>query len=349
MCGIVTLFRLPSSRRRVARQQNEEAVRRGVAALRHRGPDNHAVWSEGDVALGHARLSIVDLEGGRQPIVNERAAVVVNGAIYGHDELLADLERRGHQLQTRSDSEAVLHLYEEHGVGCLEHLRGQFAFVLWDRRARRLFAARDRFGIKPLMVAEHEGALYLGSEIKALFAAGVPARWDDESAYAHFAFAGAVDRTLFDGVRQLPPGHALIADAHGTRVHRYWRPSFPVRPQSSLSHEALVERTRTRLDEAVKLRTRADVPVGAYLSGGVDSSTALALGARHRSLTAFTVGFDDPDVDEGAAVVVASTDTEELVRVCHRVLVIVGGVVAEEVVGDDISAERIEHAQLQSA
>lgn len=293
MCGIVGIF---------GGTPPALDAERAVAALAHRGPDDRQVWSEGPVALGHARLSIVDLAGGRQPIVNERAAIVVNGELYGHDAQLAALAQRGHRLQTASDSEVVLHLYEELGVGCLAELRGQFAFVLWDRHKRLLFAARDRFGIKPLIFAEHAGRLILASEIKALFAAGLPPRWDEQSAYAQLCFAGQPDRTLFRGVHQLLPGHYLLADAKGFQTERYWDADFPRREHVARPRaEAARIDIGARLDEAVALRTRADVPIGCYLSGGVDSSTVLALAARHTPLHAFTVAFEGREHDESRA------------------------------------------------
>jgi asparagine synthase (glutamine-hydrolysing) len=199
MCGIVAML---SGGAPVA----EHALADATRALFHRGPDAQRWWvaPQGRVGLGHARLSIIDLATGDQPITNEdgRIHAVVNGELYDFERIQRELEGRGHRLRTRSDSEIVLHLYEDFGAGCLEHLRGEFAFVLWDEATQTLFAARDRFGIKPLHYAVHDGTLILASEVKALFAAGVPARWDSESFFdANSLIVPRQDRTLFAGVR----------------------------------------------------------------------------------------------------------------------------------------------------
>ncbi len=180
MCGIVAFF----SR---CLTMSEAVLQRATQSLDHRGPDGQRHWmsQDGRVALGHSRLSIIDLTTGDQPIASEdgRTHIVVNGEFYGYEAIQRELEGSGHRLRTRSDSEIALHLYEDLGTQCLHRLRGEFAFVLWDETNRTIFAARDRFGIKPLFYAFHNETLYLASEVKALFAAGVPARWDAESVY----------------------------------------------------------------------------------------------------------------------------------------------------------------------
>src|SRR5260370_12115247 len=219
MCGIVAIFsrNAPIS---------VEAVERATKSLYHRGPDGQRHWSSPDcrVALGHARLSIIDLTTGDQPIANEdeRLRIIVNGEFYGYESIQKELEQRGHKLRTRSDSEIALHLYEELAADCLRQLRGEFALVIWDGVNRRIFAARDRFGIKPLFYALHEGTLYLASEVKALFAAGVPARWDGEIVYDSGDFGANQGRTLFNGVFQVPPGHYLVATDEHIQLSRYW-------------------------------------------------------------------------------------------------------------------------------
>src|SRR5215468_8595019 len=212
MCGIVGFFsrRAPNS---------EAALRRATRTLDHRGPDGQGHWisKDGCVALGHARLSIIDLTTGDQPIASEdgKTRIVVNGEFYGYESIQHELEQSGHRLRTRSDSEIALHLYEDLGTQCLHRLRGEFAFVVWDERQRTLFAARDRFGIKPLFYTCYRDTLYFASEVKALFAAGVPARWDAESLYQWAEFGGHQMRTLFDGILQIPPGYYLLAtDKH---------------------------------------------------------------------------------------------------------------------------------------
>jgi len=308
MCGIVAMF---SPEVLVA----DAALDRALGTLEHRGPDGRRHWISEDrtVGLGHARLSIIDLTGGTQPLENEdgRVRAIVNGELYGFEQIREDLEARGHRFRTGSDSEIVVHLYEEYGAQCLHHLRGEFALVLWDQRNQRLFCARDRFGIKPLFYAVHGGTLYLASEAKALFAAGVPARWDGEAFYQSVAMAALEqDRTLFAGVRHVPPGHYLLASRGRRQVIRYWDFDYPLAgDEPGLARDAAAqatvdgehaERLRAVLDEAVRLRLRADVPVGCYLSGGLDSCAVLGLASRHvsRPIRAFTLSFDRPEYDE---------------------------------------------------
>ena len=209
MCGIVALF----SRRDPI---SEVKLERATQSLYHRGPDGQRHWISGDrrVALGHARLSIIDLMTGDQPIASEDECtrIVVNGEFYGYEAIQRELEESGHHLRTRSDSEIALHLYEDLGTECLHQLRGEFAFVIWDQRHRTMFAARDRFGIKPLFYAFHNETLYFASEVKALFAAGVPARWDAESISNSVEYGGCQVRTLFDGIFQVPSG--AFRDCH---------------------------------------------------------------------------------------------------------------------------------------
>jgi asparagine synthase (glutamine-hydrolysing) len=279
-----------------------------LRALRHRGPDGGGRWTSpsGRCALGHARLSIIDLATGQQPIASEdgQLQIVVNGELYGYEAVREELQARGHHLRTSGDSEIALHLFEESGPACLPRLRGEFALVLWDEREQRLFAARDRFGIKPLFYARHGGVLYLASEIKALLAAGVPSAWDRESVH-HLLTLGVPlpARTLFAGVRQVPPGHYLEARGSEVRLVRWWDLDYPpadgAAPWGAAEDAEAAERLFAALDEAVRLRLRADVPVGCYLSGGVDSSAVLGLAARHAGrLKAFTVAFDQDGYDE---------------------------------------------------
>jgi len=299
MCGIVAMF---SRSRPVSPAVLESATQR----LYHRGPDGQRHWISSDerVGLGHARLSIIDLATGDQPIASEdgRKHIIVNGEFYDYESTQRKLERAGHHLRTRSDSEIALHLYEDLGVQCLNELRGEFAFVLWDENHRTLFAARDRFGIKPLFYAIHRETLYLASEVKALFAAGVPARWDADSVAQATEFGSHQVRTLFDGIFQVPPGHYLIATERHIELNQYWDFNYPPRDSAALrrSGAEYAEEFRHVLDEAVRLRLRADVPVGCYLSGGLDSCSVLGLAATHRSdpIRAFTLTFDRPDYDE---------------------------------------------------
>jgi len=300
MCGIIGLF----SRREPL---SPAALHKATRSLFHRGPDGQRHWMSDDrrAALGHARLSIIDLTNGTQPIASEdgHVRIVVNGEFYGYEAIQRELENAGHRLRIRSDSEIALHLYEDLGPQCLHRLRGEFAFIVWDELNRTVFAARDRFGIKPLFYTIHNDTLYLASEVKALFAAGVPARWDAESVASSVEFGGHQVRTLFDGVFQVPPGHYLLATDKHLQLVPYWDFNYP-RTTESLPHRSdadYIAEFRHTLDEAVRMRLRADVPVGCYLSGGLDSCAVLGLAARHtrEPIRAFTLTFDQgSDYDE---------------------------------------------------
>jgi asparagine synthase (glutamine-hydrolysing) len=316
VCGVVASVSRDGA---VAR----EAIERALARLHHRGPDVQRAWvaAGGRAGLGHARLRIVDLHGGDQPIASEdgRLRIVVNGALYGFERLRGELERRGHRFSTRSDSEVALHLYEERGPGTPAALRGEFAFAIWDGAAQRLFAARDRFGVKPLFYAVHGGAVHLASEIKALAALGVPLRWDPEALYDMHFVAHPPGRTLFAGVREVPPGHYLVTDGGEPQVVRYWDWDHPPLDEpAGGSPREWIDRLRDALEDAVRVRLRADVPVGCYLSGGLDSCAVLGLAARcePRPLRAFTVSVGHPDYDEaGIAAEQAERSGAQLVRV----------------------------------
>ncbi len=300
MCGIVAMY----SRRDPV---SATTLERATHSLYHRGPDGQRIWISPDrkVGLGHARLSIIDLSTGDQPIASEdeRTRIIVNGEFYGYEAIQRELEARGHHLRTRSDSEIALHLYEDFGTQCLQHLRGEFALVLWDQNRRRIFAARDRFGIKPLFYAWHQDTLYFASEVKALFAAGVPARWDEESVYHAVSFGAMQMRTLYDGVFQIPPGHFLLATEKHLQVNQYWDFDYPKAAEAAprRSDADYAAEFRYELEEAVRIRLRADVPVGVYLSGGLDSCSVLGLAAKHHPepIRAFTLTFEQAAYDEG--------------------------------------------------
>jgi asparagine synthase (glutamine-hydrolysing) len=279
--------------------------------MRHRGPDDSGTWlkPESGIGLGSVRLAVMGLADGRQPLSNETGDVraVVNGEFYDFERLRADLESRGHRFASSSDSELLVHLYEEHGIECLQYLRGEFAFLLWDETRRRLIAARDRFGIKPLHVTQQNGEWIFASEVKALLAAGVALRWD-ESAFLH-SLAHQYLRpgeTLFAGVRQIRPAHALVLENGESREMCYWQLSFEPDPSITAGD------VRTLLEEAVRMRMRCDVPVACTLSGGLDSSAVAAISGVK---DCFCVRFDAPGYDEGPLVL---ADASEDVRV-HEV------------------------------
>jgi len=298
MCGIVAAISK-------AAKVSEVDMSKAVAALIHRGPDVQNVWmsSEQWAALGHARLSIIGLANGKQPIPNEdrRLQLVCNGEFYDFERIRAELQRKRHRFLTESDSEIAIHLFEDRGPGCLDQLRGEFAFAIIDERTRTLFAARDRFGIKPLYYTFHEGACYIASEIKAFRRLGVPLHWDREVLYDTQFVATAPDRTLCAGVYQLPPGHFLETDGERLTLTQYWDWNFPL-DEPSVSGNGLDQRNQFQnlLEESIKLRLRADVPVACYLSGGLDSSAVLGLAAPYCShrIHAFTLSFDHRDYDE---------------------------------------------------
>ncbi|MDF5729619.1 MAG: asparagine synthase (glutamine-hydrolyzing) [Rhizonema sp. PD38] len=301
MCGI---FAMLSKQKPIS----AETLAKATQQLSYRGPDKQCQWiaSHQRVGLGHTRLSIIDLTTGDQPITNEdeQLHVVVNGEFYDFERIQSELKQRGHQLRTCSDSEIVLHLYEEFGTQCLDHLRGEFAFILWDEYNQILFAARDRFGIKPLFYTIVNDTLYLASEAKAFFAAGVQARWDQESFFQQLFLYVNQDRTLFEGVYQVPPGHYLLATRHDIQLIRYWDLDYPRTDELNphYTNTEYIEQIRYKLEEAVKIRLRADVPVGSFLSGGLDSSAVLGIAAKYSSepIRAFTVTFNNAGYDEEA-------------------------------------------------
>lgn len=301
MCGIIAIV---NNEMEVA----AAPLKRAIEALVPRGPDEQNSWFSptGRTALGHTRLNIIDPETGTQPIASEdgKLLIIVNGEFYDYERITRELESRGHRFRTRSDSEIALHLYQEMGAECLEHLRGEFAFVIWDEEKETLFAARDRFGIKPLFYVEDESGLRISSEVKALFVSGVPAAWDHESVFRNLFFSFDQDRTLFKNIRQLPPGHYLTAKRGAVAIRRYWDVDYPKANTATVhtSEAECIENVRHLLDESIRLRMRADVPVGCYLSGGVDSSSVLGIASRYSEgkFTAFTIAFDHPDFDESA-------------------------------------------------
>lgn len=297
MCGIVSIVSPQGA-------IDKTRLKKATDALIHRGPDGEGFWiaDNHQVALGHRRLSIIDIAGGRQPISNEDNSIhsIVNGELYGFEEIRKNLQAKGHKFSTHTDSEIVLHLYEEYGIDCLQYLRGEFAFIIWDEKKQRLFAARDRFGIKPLCYARHGQELLIASEAKALLAAGVPAQWDD---YAFFHAANLQyvpqDRTLFKNIHQLKPGHFLIFENGNLSTRKYWDADYPVEESKVADNEALSAFAEV-FTEAIRLRLHADVPVCAHLSGGLDSSAVLGIAGhlQGKPLPAFTVCFEEASYDE---------------------------------------------------
>src|SRR6266446_4606866 len=271
-------------------------------AMRHRGPDDEGYFEEPGVGLAMRRLSIVDLVCSRQPISSEDGTihVIFNGEIYNYIELRAGLEERGHRLSTRGDTETLVHLYEEHGVGMLRFLRGMFAFALWDSRKKMLLLARDRLGKKPLNYTISEDALYFSSELAPLLDQKL-ASWEIDpnalAAYLIFGFVSA-PQTIVRQIKKLPPAHYLVWRAGEVKVQRYW--SFVQSEKIICSYEEGLNLVRDKLDESIRLRLRSDVAVGLLLSGGLDSNALLArlVCGLGQKVQAFTIGFTEKEYDE---------------------------------------------------
>jgi asparagine synthase (glutamine-hydrolysing) len=292
--------------------------------LVHRGPDSAGSFADPSAVLAARRLSIIDLEGGDQPIANEngRVQVVQNGEIYNHEELRERLEHAGHVFRTRCDTEVLVHLYEERGPSFVEELRGMFAIAIWDRLEHRLVLARDRFGIKPLYYRAEQGTLAFASELKALLAMpGVSREIDLDALEAFLAFNSIpAPLTIFREARKLPAGHLLIADGAGISLRRYARPRPVMAAQTRRESEPeLAEELRERLRDSVRAHLVSDVPVGVLLSGGIDSSSLAALAARESPyrISTFSIGFEERSFNElEQARLVAdrySTDHHELI------------------------------------
>jgi asparagine synthase (glutamine-hydrolysing) len=301
MCGIAGI-----AYRDGARPVDRVALQRMTEILRHRGPDDDGFFAAPGIGLGFRRLSIIDLQTGHQPIANEDGSVLVicNGEIYNHVELRRQLVATGHRFSTASDVEVIVHLYEQHGADFVRHLRGMFALALWDTRSRQLLLARDRIGIKPLNYAITPQGLFFGSEQKAILAAGAVATEPDVQALRQMLAYGRIitPRTLIDGIRRLPAGHCLTWREGQTRMWQYWDAEFPVRDgyEEGISEQEWADGVREKLTESVRLHLSSDVPLGAWLSGGIDSSavTALMSGILSEPVSTFTLRFEDRRFDE---------------------------------------------------
>lgn len=291
---------------------------RMTEALRHRGPDDFGFYHDPCAHLGHRRLSIIDIAGGRQPMLSESGSLVIvyNGEVYNHAELRPALESAGHRYRTRSDTETILHAYEQHGAHCLDLFRGMFAFVIWDKNARRLFCARDRLGIKPFYYYWDGRLFAFASEIKALFEhPSISPALDDEILPEILAFGYASgDRALFRGIRKLMPAHHLTLDFNASQpelhIEQYWN----VEPLDAPVDTDWICETRRRLEESVRMRLMSDVPLGMFLSGGVDSSAIAAIlkKSTEAPVKTFAVGYPEPKFSEltGAAQVAQTIGTE---------------------------------------
>jgi asparagine synthase (glutamine-hydrolysing) len=304
MCGIAGILHLDGKRAEPA------LLDRMVERVRHRGPDECAIHAAGQVGLAHARLSIIDLASGQQPMHNDDRSlcIVFNGEIFNHVELRADLLRKGRRFRTQCDTEVILRLYEEEGEQCVRHLNGQWAFAIWDSRRERLFLSRDRLGVRPLFYTVADQAFIFGSEIKSIFRVPQVSREIDRIALDQiFTFWVTVPpRTAFKDVRELPPGHSMTVGDGKITVGRYWQLDYGASALGAAgldrSEDECAGKLLELLADATRIRLRSDVPVGAYLSGGLDSTIVTALIRKETSapLKTFSVTFEDPEFDESA-------------------------------------------------
>ncbi len=300
MCGINGIAFSSESKRRIDRRVLE--AMRDVQF--HRGPDDGGIFAEENIGLGHRRLSIVDVSLGSQPMFNEDGSLVIiyNGEIYNHADYRAELEAQGHVYQTHCDTETILHLYEEYGAKAVKKLRGMFAFAIYDRREKTLFIARDRLGVKPLYyVHDAQGNLFFGSEIKTLLEAGaVKPELNYNALPDQLANHGtSFDETLFKGVKRLLPGHSLFWKDGNLRIEEFWDVSFTPKHEDRPDAE-FIEEWREMFKHSVKLRLMADVPLGMFLSGGIDSSAICAMMSEmvNEPVKTFSVGFAEREANE---------------------------------------------------
>ena len=298
MCGICGIVNFDPGE-----TVQESLLEQMTGAMMHRGPDDEGYFLGGNVGLGHRRLSIIDLGGGHQPIFNEEgsAVIVFNGEVYNYADLTEELVAQGHDFRTRSDTECILHSYEQHGDRCVDKLRGMFTFAIWDRRQKRLFLARDRLGIKPLYYYRSEKFFAFASEIKALLEIpSVRRELDPESLDLYLSLRYVPGpRTMFKGIYKLEPGHLLTLEDRRVRIQKYW--DLPTgRPQECSLQDAVAEFTEL-LEESVRLRLIAEVPLGVFLSGGLDSSAILAVMSKitgYQRIKTFSVGYQTETAKE---------------------------------------------------
>lgn len=300
MCGIAGYIHLERER-----PVSNDIVRRMTDTLRHRGPDGEGYFVHRNLALGHRRLAIIDLSTGDQPMFNDDStiALIYNGEIYNYVELREELRGRGSMFRTASDTEVIIRAYEQWGTDCLLRFNGMWSFALWDGPKERLFCARDRLGEKPLYYSITNGTFAFASEPKALFAYGVPKKLNEEmlDAYLCFGFLPA-PCTMFNNIAKLPPGHFLLVEGGQVKTRPYWDVRFPADHDSRRDEKEILEEFETLFLDAVRIRMRSDVPFGAFLSGGLDSSSVVAAMSRSHSgpVKTFTIGFGDPQFDERA-------------------------------------------------
>jgi asparagine synthase (glutamine-hydrolysing) len=298
MCGIAGILKLAGG------EVDAALLQQMIAAIRYRGPDAQNVYAHSGVGLANARLSIVDIAGGGQPMSTADGSlwITFNGEIFNHVELREELMKKGDRFATRSDTEVILHLYRDLGEDCVHRLNGQWAFAIWDARRRKLFLSRDRVGIQPLFYTVADQSFIFGSEVKAIFACPEVTRELDLRGLDQFFtfWVSLPPRTIFRNISQLPPGHSLTVEDGRVRLKQYWRPDYSAVESTHDSAAGKAEELLELMSDATRIRLRADIPVGAYLSGGIDSSfvTALARPVLGGKLRTFSVAFENPALDE---------------------------------------------------
>ncbi|MBU1262175.1 asparagine synthase (glutamine-hydrolyzing), partial [bacterium] len=296
MCGICGKLTLNGT------TPSKDLLLRMCDTLRHRGPDDEGVYIGKNIGLGHRRLSIIDLSSGHQPLSNEDETIwiVFNGEIYNFGELRPNLTSRGHRFRTKTDTETIIHLYEEYGVDCVQHLRGMFAFAIWDERKKRLFLARDRIGKKPLCYCFTKNSFVFASELKAILEDIDIDKEINLEAIHHYLTYQYVPSplTIFTQIQKLPPAHIMVVENGKMELERYWRPEYT--PKTSLKEPEIIESILEILKEATRIRLISDVPLGAFLSGGIDSSAIVAMMSQlmDTPVKTFSIGFPEASFNE---------------------------------------------------
>lgn len=293
MCGIAGIYSFNTP-------INIDNLSRGMGLIRHRGPDSSGQWSSNDkrVALGHNRLSIIDINGGYQPLTSADGSIVTvaNGEFYGYEVIRNTLQKKGYPFKTNSDSEILIALYQEYGLNLFSHLRGEFSFMLWDDKNKLLLISRDRFGIKPLFHSKYKDKYFIASEIKTILAMGVKPEWNYSKVLQLETETSPADQTIFKGVFSVKPGHYMILKNNSIRDYSYWDFSFPTLntlSPNNISDEEYIEEFSVLFEQSVKIRLRSDVPVGCYLSGGIDSASILGTMSlfHDKPIDTFTLSF----------------------------------------------------------
>ena len=301
MCGINGIALSPESGKTIDRS----VIERMRDVIQHRGPDDYGLFIDGNIGLGHRRLSIVDVAAGHQPMTNEDGALQItyNGEIYNHADFRTELEAKGHVYRTHCDTETILHLYEEHGIDCVDYLRGMFAFGIWDRKQKQLFIARDRLGVKPLYYTlTDDGSLFFGSEIKTILVTNAIKPELNYAALPDYLanHSTSGEDTLFVGIKRLLPGHTLLWKDGKISIKRYWDISFAGQEENTRSDSECISQWYELFRESVRLRLMADVPLGMFLSGGIDSSAIAAVmsGMVSEPIKTFSVAFKEREANE---------------------------------------------------